>query len=141
MKIDQALNQVTQDFSSLSSWEEKYQKIISLGRELEVYPEEFRTDDYKVKGCQSQVWLYAKLTADKKIHYYADSDALIVKGLAAVLLKVYSDQSPKDILATPPHFLEEIGLARQLTPSRANGLNSMTKQIQYYALAFASLLK
>jgi cysteine desulfuration protein SufE len=131
-----------EEFKSLPSWEERYQKIIALGKELKPYPEKFRTDDNKVKGCQSQVWLLAELDASRKIiHLYADSDALIVKGLVALLLQIYSDKSPQEILEIQPDFIRELGFESNLSPSRTNGLQSMIKQIKYYALAFQALIK
>lgn len=136
MVKDEIQEQIIQDFSKLLSWEEKYLKIISLGKELAPMPDELKIDDLKVKGCQSQVWLHARLDQNKNIFFQADSDALIVKGLVALLLKVYSGRTPKEILATQPYFIQSLGLGSNLSPSRANGLHAMVKQIQYYALAF-----
>ena len=106
-----------------------------MGKELAPYPEEFRSEDFKVKGCQSQVWLYAKKNSQGLVEFKADSDALIVKGLIAMILEVYSGLTPDEVLATQPTFVSELGLSQHLSPSRANGLNSMLKQIKYYALA------
>lgn len=128
--------ELIKEFAALPGWEERYQKIIELGKALPVYPEELRLDDLKVKGCQSQVWLHARLDENKNIQFQADSDALIVKGLVAVLLKIYSGKKAKEILDLKPHFISELGFESHLSPSRANGLNSMIKQIKYYALAF-----
>ncbi len=125
----------------LQSWEERYKAIIALGKQMKPFPEEFKTDDLKVKGCQSQVWIKADLTADGRVEFLADSDALIVKGLVALLLSVYSGQTPQQILANPPEFIKELGFANYLSPNRANGLYAMVKQIQYYALAFEALQK
>lgn len=125
------------EFATLSTWEDRYQKIIALGKALPAYPEELRVEDLKVKGCQSQVWLHAKLDENKYLWFQADSDALIVKGLVAVLLKIYSGKKPKEILETQPDFISELGFASNLSPSRANGLNAMIKQIKYYALALS----
>lgn len=137
--IDSNQRDLINEFSKLTSWEDRYQKIIALGKTLPTYPEEFRKDDYKVKGCQSQVWLHAKLDENKNVQFQADSDALIVKGLVAVLVKIYSGKKPKEILQIEPTFIRELGFESNLSPSRANGLNSMIKQIKYYALAFQSL--
>ena len=99
-------------------------------------PESQKIEDNKVKGCQSQVWLHAELNNEKRIIFSADSDAAIVKGIVSILLKVYSDSTPEEIIATKPDFLEDIGLRQHLSMSRANGLSSMVKQISIYALAF-----
>ena len=130
---------VVKDFSDLQAWEDKYKKIIELGKGLERLPEEFRREEFKVKGCQSQVWLHGQLDNEGEVVFHADSDAIIVKGLVALLLRVYSKATPEDILDAKPDFLTEIGLAQNLSPSRANGLHSMIKQIKYYAAAFKAL--
>ncbi|MEO0337034.1 MAG: SufE family protein [Pseudomonadota bacterium] len=131
--------QIVEEFSSLKGWEGKYKKIIDLGKELEAFDESLRSDEIKVKGCQSQVWLHASLSEDKRIIFKADSDALIVKGLVSLLLRVYSDSTADEILQTQPKFVGEIGLDSHLSPSRTNGLNAMIKQINYYAAAFKAL--
>lgn len=123
-------------FSGFTSWEEKYRYIIELGKRLKPYPEEFRTEDFKVKGCQSQVWLHARLNESGEIIFTADSDALIVKGLIALLVELYSDAKPTDILVTNPDFIKALDLGAHLSPSRANGLFAMVKQIKFYAAAF-----
>ena len=152
--IQQAL---VKEFSSLPSWEDRYKRIIEMGKALPELPEKFKTEDLKVKGCQSQVWLVANLEnatgashetdkaesesaeqpVRKVIEFQADSDALIVKGLIAILLKVYSGRTPKEILEIQPDFIAELGFGSNLSPSRANGLQAMVKQIKYYALAFS----
>lgn len=126
-------------FSGFSTWEEKYGYIIALGKQLKPYPEEFRTEDYKVKGCQSQVWLHAKLNENGEVVFRADSDALIVKGLIALLVELYSESKPDDILTTNPDFIKALDLGAHLSPSRANGLFAMVKQIKFYAAAFKAL--
>ncbi len=133
--IDNRVEALVEKFSNFTNWEDKYKAIISLGKELSELPEEHRLESNKVKGCQSQVWLHAELRGDKVI-FMADSDASIVKGIIALLLSVYSDATPDEILATKPEFLETIGLRQHLSMSRANGLSSMVKQISVYALAF-----
>lgn len=127
------------EFSKLADWEDRYKKIIELGKTLPEMPEHLKTEQNKVKGCQSQVWLHASLTADKKVIFTGDSDAVLVKGLVALLLRVYSDSNPKDILMTPPEFLKKLGFDGNLSPSRANGLNSMLKQIQLIATAYSMI--
>jgi cysteine desulfuration protein SufE len=127
-----------QEFSRLSTWEDRYQKIIALGKSLAALPEEMQTEEAKVKGCQSQVWLHAELQ-DGKILLRGDSDALLVRGLVALVLDIYSGATPTEILTTPPDFLKAMGFEGNLSPSRANGLFSMIKQIRYFAMAFATL--
>lgn len=131
--------QVIQDFQAISNWEERYKKIIAMGKALPDLSEDKRTEEAKVKGCQSQVWLHAKLNDQGAIIFEGDSDALIVKGLVAMLLKIYSGSTPEEILTTPPEFLKALGFEGNLSPSRANGLFSMIKQIRYFATAFAML--
>jgi len=128
------------EFEDIIEWDEKYALLIKFGRNLKEFPEEFRTDKNKIEGCQSQVWLNASYK-DGKIYLDADSDSTIVKGLAALLLKVYSEQAPSDILTSPPEFLHKIGIDSHLSPTRKNGLGAMLKQIQLYAVAFNALNK
>ncbi len=127
------------EFESLTDWDDKYSKIIEYGKSLAEMPEGTHSDKNKIEGCQSQVWIYAELK-DGKVYFYGDSDALIVKGLVAMLVNVYSGHSPEEILTNPPEFLNKIGVASHLSPTRQNGLSSMVKQIQLYALAFKTLL-
>lgn len=144
--LTQKSKQITHDFLQLKSmsgdetdWELKYEKIIDLGKKWPGLADEFKTDDLKVKGCQSQVWLKAALSSDGTILFQGDSDAILVKGLVALVLSVYSGEKPDDILAFEPDFLKEIGLDKGLSPSRSNGLFSMIKQVKYYAMAFKYL--
>ena len=122
-------------FSDMKNWEERYKKLIAMGKDLAKIPEEYYQEKYLVKGCQSQVWLHAGLDEQGKMVFYADSDALIVKGLASLLLKAYSGLTPAEVIATPPSFIEKLGFQSHLSPSRANGFLSMVKQIKFYALA------
>jgi cysteine desulfuration protein SufE len=138
MTIQERQKQVVAEFAGIQDWEGRYQKIIEIGKKLPELAEAKKLEDYKVKGCQSQVWMHAKLE-DGKIVFEADSDALIVRGLVALLLRVYSGSSPKEVLETPPDFIKDIGLETKLSPSRANGLFSMVKQMKFYAMAFQSL--
>lgn len=132
---DVRIANVIQSFSQYSDWESRYKHLISMGKELEAFPEEQRKDENKVKGCQSQVWLHSEVR-DGKVHFWGDSDASIVKGIVALLLQIYSDRTPAEILAIKQDFLEPIGLKQHLSMSRANGLSAMMKQIQFYALAY-----
>ncbi|EQC50884.1 SufE family protein [Bacteriovorax sp. DB6_IX] len=140
MEINHRIDELKSEFSQFSDWEDKYKHIISLGKALVEMPEELKTEENKVKGCQSQVWLHADLK-DGKIIFQADSDAAIVKGIVSVLVRVYSNATPEEVLATKPEFLDEIGLRQHLSMSRANGLSSMVKQISMYALAFQTKIK
>lgn len=140
MTIKESQNKIVAQFDEITEWDEKYALLIKFGRDLNGFPEEFRTDKNKIEGCQSQVWLNAQFK-DGNIHLDADSDSTIVKGLAALLLNVYSDRTPSDILSTPPDFLHKIGIDNHLSPTRKNGLGAMLKQIQLYAVAFNALNK
>lgn len=129
---------IVREFSGLESWEERYKHLIKIGRELPALPAAEQTEEAKVRGCSSSVWLHADELADGRIRYRADSDAMIVRGLVALLLRVYSDERPEAILETEPMFVEELELAQHLSQTRASGLASMVKQIKTYALAFKS---
>lgn len=138
--ISERIEKIKQDFARYSEWEGRYKHIIELGKQMPAMSDEYRTEANKIKGCQSQVWLGAKLVGDK-VFFEADSDASIVKGIIALLVYVYSDSTPDEILMTKPTFLEDIGLREQLSMSRANGLASMVKQISFYAMAFKAKLQ
>lgn len=140
-QIQERQAKIIADFSALTQWEDRYKKIIELGKALPAFPEHLRTEQNIVNGCQSQVWLSAELDSQGQMILHGDSDALIVKGLVGLLLKVYSGSAPSDILATPPEFLRALGFEGNLSPSRANGLHSMLKQIKLYATAFDYMLK
>lgn len=128
------------EFAAFPGWEERYRHLIEMGKSWPSLPEEMKTETHLVKGCQSQVWLHAKMEGPLLV-LQGDSDALIVKGLVATLLRVYSSAPPQEILAFPPQFLKDLGFEGNLSPSRANGLHSMLKQIRHYALAFDYLSK
>jgi cysteine desulfuration protein SufE len=138
MTITETQQAILDEFSKFSSWEERYKRIIELGKTLQAFPEEHRIDQNKVRGCQSQVWMHAGLE-NGKVLYNIDSDAMIVKGLAAILHKTFSGHEPKDIITAPMDFLEKIGLTQHLSQSRANGLAAMVRQFKNYALAFNAL--
>lgn len=138
MTIMEKQEEIVKEFDELIDWEDKYKKIIELGKLLPALDENIKTEKYKLSGCQSQVWINAKLT-NGKIIFEADSDAAIVKGLVAILVKVYSNETPEEILSNPPGFLQKIGIDKHLSLSRKNGLGAMMKQIQMYAVAFKSL--
>ena len=132
-----SIERLVQEFKGLPTWEEKYRFLIERGRALAPYPETFRQDKFKVKGCQSQVWLYPELTRDGRIVFYGDSDAAIVKGILSVLLCAYGGRRPQEILALKPTFIEEMDIKGHLSMSRTNGLYSVLKQIGFYAVAFS----
>jgi len=139
MTIAETIEQLSQKLGAMPEWEDRYTEIIAMSKDLQPYPEEFRTDQFKVKGCQSQVWLHPRLEAGV-LHFDADSDAVIVKGLVALLMKVYSARTPAEIIADKEDVAERLSLQQHLSPNRANGLASMMKQIRLYALAY-SLMK
>ncbi len=136
--LEGRIKKLTQDFNQDKDWEARYKRVIDMGKALPELAPEVRVDTYKVKGCQSQVWLHAAL-AEGRMNLVGDSDAVIVRGLVACLLDVYSGATPEEILKTSPKFLSDIGFDTHLSPSRANGLNSMVKQIYLYATAFKAL--
>lgn len=140
MPITEKIDRVKADFLKDSDWEKKYEKIIAYGKSWPGLDEAFKIEDLKVKGCQSQVWIKAEPGPDKTVIFKGDSDAIIVKGLVAIVLSVYSGETPETILKTEPLFLKEIGFESGLSPSRTNGLYAMIKQIKYYATAFQYLL-
>lgn len=130
---------IIHEFGAYSNWEEKYKHLIVLGKKMPPFPDELRKDDFRVKGCQAQVWIHARLNSSGQVEFQADSDALIVKGLIAILLELYSKATPEEILSTAPDFVKTLDLSAHLSPSRANGLVAMIKQIKYYAAAFKAL--
>ncbi|MEM1000992.1 MAG: SufE family protein [Bacteroidota bacterium] len=140
MTIKEVQDEIVDEFDFLSSWEEKYKYIIDLGKDMAPYPDEFRDEDHKVKGCQSQVWMHSGLDEDR-IRFRGDSDAFIVKGLIALLMRIYDNQTPEEILSTPLDFTDRIGLSTSLSPTRSNGLVAMIKKIKGYALAYQALKK
>jgi len=135
MSIKEKQQELINDFAFLSDWEQKYEYIIDLGKELKGLPEEKKKDDILIKGCQSQVWLDAELR-DGKIFFLADSDGILPKGIISLLVGVYSGHTAEEILAADFDFISKIGLQEFLSPSRANGLASMIKQIKFYAVAY-----
>ncbi|MDG2173990.1 MAG: SufE family protein [Flavobacteriaceae bacterium] len=135
MTIDQIQNEIISEFDMFNDWAEKYEYIIDLGKNLPVINDAFKTSDNTIKGCQSKVWLYAEYINNKLI-FTADSDAIITKGIIAILIRVFSNQSPKDIVDAKADFIEEIGLKQHLSQTRANGLSSMIKQIKLYAVGY-----
>lgn len=135
MGIIEVQNEIIEEFSLFEDWMQRYEYMIELGKSIELIDTSKKIDSNLIKGCQSKLWLHAELNNNKLI-FKADSEAIITKGIAAVLLRVFSNQTPEDILNANLDFVDKIGLKEHLSPSRANGLISMIKQIKYYALAY-----
>lgn len=138
MTINELQDEVIEEFSELTDWMDKYQMLIDLGNELEVLDDKYKTEKNLIDGCQSRVWVQCDYV-DGKLELTADSDALIVKGIIALLLRVLSGHTPQEILDSDLYFIDEIGLKDHLSPTRSNGLLAMIKQIRMYALAFKSM--
>ena len=137
MTINEIQNEIIEEFSGLDDWMDKYQLLIDLGNELTPLDERYKTEQNLIDGCQSRVWLQADFINDL-VHFTAESDALIVKGIVSLLIRVLSDHTPQEILDADLYFIEEIGLKEHLSPTRSNGLVAMVKQIRAYALAFST---
>lgn len=137
MTINEAQDEVIEEFADFTDWMDKYQLLIDLGNDLQQLDDKYKTEDNLIDGCQSRVWLQADYV-DGKINFTAESDALIVKGIIALLIRVLSGHTPQEILDTDLYFIERIGLKDHLSPTRSNGLLAMVKQIKVYALAFNS---
>lgn len=139
MKIEDIQNDIIDEFSMFDNWEDRYQYMIDLGKSLPLIDERYKTEDNIIKGCQSKVWVHAEMENDKVV-FTADSDAIITKGIIAILIRVFSNQHPKDILDADTEFIDQIGLKEHLSPTRANGLVSMVKQLKMYAIAYQTQL-
>ena len=139
MTIKEIQEEIIEEFSMFEDWMERYEYIIELGKSLPLINETFKVDENLIMGCQSKVWLHSEIKEDT-IQFTADSDAILTKGIVALLLRVFNNQKPMDILEAELYFVDEIGLKEHLSPTRANGLVSMIKQIKLYALAFQSKL-
>ena len=133
--IKEIQDEIIAEFNDFDDWLDRYQLLIDLGGEQEPLPEEYKTDNNLIEGCQSRVWLQADYV-DGKVLFRAESDAMIVKGIVSLLIKVYSGHTPDEILGCEPYFVEAIGLKEHLSPTRSNGLVAMIKQMRLYALAF-----
>lgn len=138
--INEIQDEIIDEFSMFDDWMQRYEYMIELGKSLELIDEKYKTDDYTIKGCQSKVWVFAELK-DQLIQFTADSDAIITKGIIALLLRVFSGQRPQDILDAELYFIDQIGLKEHLSPTRANGLLSMIKQIKLYAVAYQTQIE
>lgn len=138
MTINEAQDEVIEEFADFTDWMDKYQLLIDLGNELKPLDDKYKTEDNLIDGCQSRVWLQADYN-DGKIYFTAESDALIVKGIIALLIRVLSGHTPKEIIDADLYFIERIGLKDHLSPTRSNGLLAMIKQIRVYAVAFNTM--
>lgn len=136
MTINGTQDEIIEEFEGLTDWMDRYAYIIDLGGTLPEFPENEKTPQNIIEGCQSRVWITASKTDDGKIHFQADSDALIVKGIVSLLMRVINDRTPDEILGTDLYFIDRIGLKEHLSPTRSNGLVAMVKQIRNYARAF-----
>jgi cysteine desulfuration protein SufE len=135
MTIQETQAEIVDEFSMFDDWMDRYEYIIELGKSLPVISEQFKTEENSIKGCQSKVWVHAKQEEDK-LFFTADSDAILTKGIIAILIRAFSNQSASAILEANTDFIDEIGLKEHLSPTRANGLVSMVKKIKMYALAY-----
>lgn len=135
MDIKQVQQDIIEEFAAFDDWMDKYSYLIELGNDLDNFDEVNRTPQHIIEGCQSKVWLHAELH-DGKISYTADSDAIIVKGIVALLVRVWTDRTPQEVIESDLYFVNEIGLKDHLSPTRSNGLVAMIKQMKLYALAF-----
>ena len=138
-KINAVQEEIVEEFSLFDDWMQRYEYMIELGKSLPLIDPEYKTEDNIIKGCQSKVWIHADLEGDKLV-FTADSDAIITKGIIAVLIRVFSNQHPDAILGADNSFIDKIGLKEHLSPTRANGLVSMIKQLKMYAIAFKTQL-
>lgn len=141
MTIDQIQDEIIDEFVDIEDWMDRYAYIIDLGNSLPAIDEKFKTPQYIIEGCQSRVWLNAELNDEGKIIYTADSDAIIVKGIISLLIKVLSEHTPQEILDADLYFIDKIGLSEHLSPTRSNGLVAMVKQMKVYALAFKAKME
>ena len=135
MTINEIQDEIIEEFSDFEDWMDKYQLLIDLGSDQPPLEEKYKNEQNLIDGCQSRVWLQADMV-DGKLHFQAESDALIVKGIVALLIRVLGDHTPQEILDTDLYFIERIGLSEHLSPTRSNGLLAMIKQMKMYALAF-----
>lgn len=139
MTIESIQNEIIEEFAMFEDWEERYQYMIDLGKDLPLIDPKYKTDTNIIKGCQSKVWVHAEMV-DNKLVFTADSDAIITKGIIAILIRAFSNQHPKDIIDANTDFIDKIGLKEHLSPTRANGLVSMVKQLKMYAIAYQTQL-
>lgn len=140
MTIKEIQEEIVSEFEMFDDWMQRYEYMIELGKDLPLIDTAYKTDDNIIKGCQSKVWVHADLEGDS-LKFTADSDAIITKGIIAILIRAFSGQHPKDIIEAEMSFIDKIGLKEHLSPTRANGLVSMIKQLKLYAIAYQTQLK
>tara|TARA_B100001029_G_C14881055_1_gene349974 strand:- start:66 stop:485 length:420 start_codon:yes stop_codon:yes gene_type:complete len=136
LNISNIQNEIVEEFDVFDTWMDKYEYLIELGKSVPKISEENKKEENIIKGCQSKVWLHAE-KQDGLVRFYADSDAIITKGIISLLIRIFSNQKPKDIINADTDFIDKIGLRQHLSPNRANGLNNMIKKIKFYAIAFS----
>ena len=136
MKISNIQNEIVEEFDIFDTWMDKYEYLIELGKSVPKISEENKKEENIIKGCQSKVWLHAE-KQDGLVRFYADSDAIITKGIISLLIRIFSNQKPENIINADTDFIDKIGLRQHLSPNRANGLNNMIKKIKFYAIAFS----
>lgn len=141
MTIQETEQEIIDEFSDIDDWMDRYAMIIDMGNTLPPIDEAYRTPEHLIEGCQSRVWLNSELTPDGKVEFTADSDAIIVKGIISMLIKVLSGHTPQEILYADLKFIDKIGLSENLSPTRSNGLLAMVKQMKMYALAYKTRLE
>ena len=137
--IESVQQEIIEEFDLFEDWMQRYEHMIDLGKSLPLIAEEYKTEDNIIKGCQSKVWIHAELK-EKSLYFTADSDAIITKGIIAILIRVFSNQPPQAIIEANTDFIDQIGLKEHLSPTRANGLVAMIKQIKMYAVAYQTQL-
>ena len=137
MSINELQDEIIEEFQDLDDWMDRYQLLIDMGNSLSPLDEKYKTESNLIEGCQSRVWLQADYDGEH-IHFLAESDALIVKGIVSLLVRVLDNQTPQDILNADLYFIDQIGLREHLSPTRSNGLLAMVKQMRMYALAFST---
>lgn len=137
LSLNQTQQELIDEFAMFSDWQDRYEHLIELGKDLPLIAPEHKTDDNLVRGCQSRVWLHAE-PKNGLVHFTADSDAMITKGIVALLVRVFNDRTPQEILGASTEFIDKIGLRAHLSPNRANGLSAMVDQMKRYALAYSS---
>lgn len=138
MTINEAQDEIIEEFATCDEWMDKYTLLIDMGNDVEPYPEEFRTPEYIIEGCQSTVWIYCSQNADGTLSFKCDSDAIIVKGIVGLITRVVDGHTPDEISAADLYFIDRIGLKENLSPTRSNGILAMIKQIRLYAIAYAA---
>lgn len=138
--IQNIQQEIIDEFSFFENWSDKYEYLIDMGKNLPLIDDQYKTEDYLIKGCQSRVWLRADIDDSGRVQFSADSEAVITKGIIGLLIRVFSNQMPRDIAEAEPHFIDEIGLKDHLSPTRSNGLAHMVQKMKMYGLAYTAKL-